>query len=261
MGEIKIPTSFNIELEFEVAEFHRRLIAWSIDLFIQIFYLVIASKLYSQSSQGQNPYDSWAIGLMIMLPFFLYHLVSEITMNGQSIGKKLMRIRVVNENGGKASISQFIIRWLIRTSDYMVLMIIIYAPLYGTYLLYALFGSVVLLLADITLVGSTKKAQRIGDILAHTILIRTNPKGSMHDTVFIELAENYIPQYPQIMQLNDRDINSIKSILDVSRKRNDSELALMASEKIKGHLNIQSSLSSTEFLEVLLKDYNYLSAH
>lgn len=264
MGVIKVPTSFNIDLEFEVPEFHRRLMAWVIDLFIQIFYLILASKIYNSFYRKSrfdvdDAYNTWALGLMIMLPFFLYHVVTEITMNGQSIGKKLLGIRVVNENGGKASISQFLIRWLIRTSDYMILMILIYGPLYGAYLIFALLGSILLLLTDIILVASSKKSQRLGDILAHTILIKTISKESMDDTIFLEVADNYVPSFPQIMQLSDKDINSIKGILDSARKKGDFELAAMAGEKIKNYLKIESTLSPFEFLEILLKDYNYLS--
>ena len=63
------------------------------------------------------------------------------------------------------------------------------------------------------------------------------------------------------MQLSDRDMNSLKGILDTARKKGDYNLAEMASEKIKNHLKIQTTLSPFEFLEVLLKDYNYLSAN
>ncbi|MBS1611092.1 MAG: RDD family protein, partial [Bacteroidetes bacterium] len=176
--------------------------------------------------------------------------------------KKLMRIRVVNENGGKASISQYVIRWLIRTSDLTVLLIIFYLPFAlasGIQGFIAIGGAGALLLTDIILVASSKKAQRLGDLLAGTILIRTNPKGSIDETVFLEIADNYIPSFPQIMQLSDKDINSIKSILDTSRKKGDFQLAAMASEKIKSHLKIDSSLSPYDFLEILMKDYNYLS--
>ena len=267
MPIIKIQTNFNIDLEFEAPEFPRRLGAWFIDLFIQIFYLIIASKIYSSLQGGKrvsvdDAYDSWAIGLLFILPFFLYHVICEITMNGQSIGKKLMKIRVVNENGGKASISQYVIRWLIRTSDLTVLMIIFYLPYAvasGVQAFLAIGGAGLLLLSDIVLVVSSKKAQRLGDLLASTILIRTNPKGSIDDTVFLEIADNYVPSFPQIMQLSDKDINSIKSILDTSKKKGDFQLATMASEKIKSHLKIDSSLSPYDFLEVLMKDYNYLS--
>jgi hypothetical protein len=63
------------------------------------------------------------------------------------------------------------------------------------------------------------------------------------------------------MLLSDRDINSLKSILDTARRRHDYNLAEMASDKIKSHLKIDTSLSPFDFLEILLKDYNYLSAN
>jgi uncharacterized RDD family membrane protein YckC len=222
MPIIKIHTNFNIDLEFEAAEFHRRLGAWAIDLFIQIFYIIIAGKIINALRDGKNfsiddAYDSWGISLMLIVPFFIYHLVSEITMIGQSVGKKLMKIRVVNENGGKASISQYVIRWLIRTSDLSILLIIAYLPyaaVYGYKAVAAIAGAILLLFADIILVASTKKAQRLGDMLAGTILIRTHPKGSISDTVFLEVADNYIPSFPQIMQLSDKDINAIDVSFD-----------------------------------------------
>lgn len=275
MAIIKVQTNFNIDLEFEAAEFARRLGAWLIDLFIQIFYLIIAGKILGAILNGRSvnlddTYDAWAISLLFFLPFLLYHPVMEITMTGQSIGKKLMKIRVVNENGGKASIGQYLIRWLIRTSDLALMIIVYYIILLSStsaeyigdaaqQVAKAMGFAILLLLIDIILVVASKKTQRLGDLLAGTIVIRTNPKGSIHDTVFLEVAQNYIPSFPQIMQLSDRDINSIKGILDTSRKKGDFQLAAMASEKIKNHLKIESTLSPFDFLEVVMKDYNYLS--
>ncbi|SRR6266487_723615 len=263
MAVLKLPTTFNIDLEFEVPEFHRRMFAWIIDLILQIFYLVIVFRIYneyvkSHLSDITFENDPW-ISRILILPVVIYHAVCEITMNGQSIGKRLLGIRVVNENGGKASISQFLIRCLIRTSDYMILIIIVYGTFLGPFIIWLLFGSVALLITDIILVVSSKKNQRLGDILAHTILVNTRPKGSMEETVFMEVADNYIPVFPQIMKLSDRDINAIKNILDTARKKNDFNLAFMAGEKIKSHLNINSPMSPFDFLDTLLKDYNYLS--
>ena len=115
------------------------------------------------------------------------------------------------------------------------------------------------LITDIILVISSKKGQRIGDMLARSILIRTNRKASIEETVFQEVADNYTPSFPQIMQLSDRDINAIKSILETARKKGDFDMAAAASEKIKSHLKIDSAMSPFEFLDILLKDYNYLS--
>jgi hypothetical protein len=185
-------------------------------------------------------------------------------MNGQSIGKKLMRLRVINENGGRPSISQFIIRWLIRTSDYTLLLIILYAPyaiMFGAQFFWAIGGALALLITDVILVNSSKKNQRLGDMLAHTLLIRTGHEETINDTVFLQVADNYHPSFPQVMQLSDRDINSLKSILDNARKTHNYELAEQASEKIKTYLKLQTTMPPFDFLEVLLKDYNYLSAN
>jgi hypothetical protein len=61
------------------------------------------------------------------------------------------------------------------------------------------------------------------------------------------------------MQLSDKDINAIKSILETARKKGDFHMADAASAKIKNHLKIESDMPSFDFLDVLLKDYNYLS--
>lgn len=263
MAVLKLPTSFNIDLEFEVPEFHRRMFAWIIDLILQVFYLVIAYRLYDEyvranASEVTFQNDPW-VQRIIILPVILYHMICEITMNGQSVGKKLLGIRIVNENGGRASTSQFLIRSLIRTSDYMILIIIVYGAMFGPYIIWILLGSIGLLITDIILVVTNKKSQRLGDILAHTILVDTKARGTMEETVFMEVADNYVPVFPQIMKLSDRDINAIKSILDTARKKGDFNLAAMASEKIKSHLKIDSPIQPFDFLDTLLKDYNYLS--
>jgi hypothetical protein len=79
--------------------------------------------------------------------------------------------------------------------------------------------------------------------------------------VFQEVENTYTPQFPQIMRLSDKDINAIKSILESARRRNDDAVADTAAEKIKRHLGIETQMPPAEFLEVLLKDYNYLSTN
>jgi len=267
MSVVRIPPNFNIDLDFEVPEFYRRLVAWLLDVVLLFFYLKIANEIYKSIARSDSPFDMdhqynlHFISIILWLPVFIYHPICEITMNGQSIGKKIMGLQVVNENGGRPSISQFLIRWLVRTADIMVIVIILYNVLIlmDRRLLWALIGSILLLITDVILVVSTRKSQRLGDILARTILIRNQAKGSIEDTVFIAVADNYVPSFPQIMQLSDRDINAIKSILEIARKKGDLHMAMAASEKIKAHLKIDTDLSPFDFLNVLLKDYNYLS--
>jgi uncharacterized RDD family membrane protein YckC len=268
MAVIKVPTNFNIDVEFEIPEFYRRLISLLIDVVIEYFYLRIAIEIYKAIANNSGwdtdtQYNLQAVGLLLFLPILLYHVLLEITMNGQSIGKKIMGIRVVNENGGRPGISQFLIRWLLRVSDLWIAVILIlllsanFSDNAET--AFIVIAALAFLITDIVLVVSSRKSQRIGDILAKTILIRTNPKGNINETVFIDVADSYVPSFPQIMQLSDKDINAIKSILETARKKSDFNMAEAASSKIKAHLKIESSMSPFDFLDVLLKDYNYLS--
>ncbi len=268
MAVIKVPTNFNIDLEFEIPEFYRRFFALLIDMVMEYFYLRIASEILisiqrNAGSGDDAQHNLWAIGLLLFVPVTVYHLVMEITMNGQSIGKKLTGLRVVDENGGRPGIGQFVIRWLLRLSDVWIVGILLYIATNPGFdnaeTLFIVFFGLGFLATDIVLVVSTKKGQRIGDILAKTILIRINTKSNIEETVFQEVADNYIPSYQQIMQLSDRDINAIKSILESARKKQDINMADAAGAKIKAHLKIESALPPFEFLETLLKDYNYLS--
>jgi len=207
----------------------------------------------------------FVFALLFFLPLFTYHLFCEIFMNGQSIGKKITGIRVVNENGGKPNISQYLIRWMIRTSDIMIFVIILSSAeraARGDTDYFVFIGAAFcLLIADVVLVNASQKRQRLGDMVAHTILIRTKQEADIEQTIFLEVENTYKPSFPQVMNLSDRDINALKGILETAKKRGDYNMAEMASEKIKAHLNIQTSLSPFDFLEILLKDYNYLSAN
>lgn len=263
MGKIFIPTSFNIDLEFESAPFHTRMIAWIIDFVLQVFYIMIAYKIYASAAGNYagniSGHDMWALQLMILLPVFTYHFFCELFWNGQSVGKKLLGIKVVNDNGGKASPAQYMIRWLLRSSDLSVPVIIIAIVFGWVGALKALWITTLLFIADLVLVAVHKKSKRLGDLAAGTLLIRANPKGSLEDTIFMETDDNYVPFFPQVMRLSDRDVNIIKGILDTGRKTGHTQMVENTSERVKQVLAIQSTMPAPDFLETLLKDYNYLS--
>lgn len=268
MSVIKIPTNFNIDVEFEIPEFYKRLIALLLDFVVLFFYIKLSSAILGAiiedwDRSNDNLYNiHWISIVVIYVPVFTYHAVMEITMNGQSIGKKLMGLRVVDENGGKASISQFLIRWLVRDIWFLMLLLMgLYNDARGKTgeSIFLILAVLAYFFADIALVVSSKKGQRIGDMLAKTILISTNTRSNIEETVFQEVADSYTPSFPQVMQLSDKDLNAIKSILETARRKGDFHMAEGACMKIKAHLKIESPLGPFDFLETLLKDYNYLS--
>ncbi|HEY0355802.1 MAG TPA: RDD family protein, partial [Flavisolibacter sp.] len=168
MSTIRIMTNFNIELEFPAASFLRRLAAWLIDIVILYIYARIGVEVIDQLTGKVSEQLMWIIFLIFLVPFLTYHLITEFTMNGQSFGKKIMSIRVVNENGGQPNIGQYVIRWLIRTSDLMAVIILIMAveaaERGGNAANFWRVGIPLgLFITDIILVNTSKKSQRLGD--------------------------------------------------------------------------------------------------
>jgi len=245
MERIKIPTSFNIELDFETPEFHKRLFAWIIDLVIIFAYCVIAVSIVERFSAAYKSadndlpflYNMSAVYLLLFVPVLVYHLFFEVVMNGQSIGKKLVGIKVIGEDGGRPALHQYLIRWLIRPVDFA-----------GSFYLVGLLTVVL-----------SRKNQRLGDMAAGTLVIKTKIETDINDTVFFELEDEYKPCFPAVMRLSDRDMNTIKSVLINSRRYNNFDMAARLSEKIRTVLNISDYVEPVEFLEILLKDYNYFS--
>ena len=125
MDKIKVPTSFNIELEFELADVMRRFFGWFIDFIVQIAYLMIVSEILERylagtKNTGNNlpfMYNLSSVEMLLYVPVLLYHLMSELLLNGQSIGKKIVGTRVISESGSRPSVYQFLLRWLIRPFD------------------------------------------------------------------------------------------------------------------------------------------------
>jgi uncharacterized RDD family membrane protein YckC len=235
-----------------IAPFIKRLFAWLIDLVIIIAWIVIMDKLFRIGRDYLWELPAWQDFVIGLLPL-LYFPLTEIFLNGQTVGKKSMQIKVITIDGGNPSISQFIIRWLFRLIDFPLLILLgIMAgefPWWSTIFLFGGIGCVI----------ATPYTQRIGDIVAGTILIDTRNRTSWQDTVFTELTDDYQPRYAQVMQLSDKDINTLKGIISAVRKKRDYDLSIRIAARIRSKLHIEDDQDSLEFLQTLLKDYNYYS--
>jgi uncharacterized RDD family membrane protein YckC len=248
MLPVKLDTGFNIEIDFQLAPFSKRLLAWILDIAIVIAYYLIGSWIAGKS----GIYQSW-FWVLFSIPPLLYHLLCEIFLNGQSIGKKTVRIKVIAADGGQPSISQFLIRWLFRSIDLPVW-------LFGAVSYGALpWWCVIFIFGGLACIIASPHSQRIGDLIAGTILIDTRNRTSWEDTVFTEVEEDYHPRYPKVMQLTDKDINTLKGIINTVSKNGDYDLSMRIAERIRNKLDIPSDQDSLEFLQTLLKDYNYYS--
>ncbi len=258
MASIYIPTVFNIELAFETAAFRKRLLAYIIDFALMIAYIYVAkSALYNLWDLVLGTNMGLDI-LIVSLPMLLYSLICEVVLNGQTVGKKLMKIRVVSLEGGQPTFSQYLIRWITKFYEWPFLFgYIAYSAGYiFLYIIMTGFLGIAVALAIVV----TPRNQRLGDIAAGTVVVDTETSMNITDTVFLDInGQHYIPRYPEVMRLSDNDINTIKSVLKKGTGKSNRILLARVTAKIEEVLDVLAKEEHSYFLEQLLRDYNYLA--
>ncbi len=258
MPTVQINTAFNVGLDFEIAPFHKRLMAYLFDFALLGLYLLSMKYLMYEIFYLNSEKSTGIDILLISLPMLFYSLISENLLNGQTIGKKLMQIRVISLEGGEPTFGQFILRWITKFFEWPFLFGYIYASSVALifYAIYTGFFGVAVVMAILI----TKKSQRLGDLAAGTVVVDAKTSMSINDTIFIAVNnDNYKPIFPEVMRLSDNDINTIKTVLIQARKNHNHDVCMRIEYKIKDVLKIESRLSSIDFLEKLLEDYNYLA--
>ena len=258
MSIIQISTAFNIDLEFEIAEFHKRLFAYIIDYLLLVIYLFSMKYLLYAGFSIDFEENMGLDILIISIPMLLYSFIAELLMNGQTVGKKIMSIRVISLEGGEPTLGQFLLRWITKFFEW---------PFLFGYILFSKDALVaytiitgILGIGVVILIAATPKSQRLGDLAAGTVVVNTRSALTVEDTVFMEINKtDYKLQFPEVMRLSDRDINTIKSVLTQASKRNTYEMVNRVALKIKEVLKIKTEMHSDQFLEKLLEDYNYLA--
>jgi uncharacterized RDD family membrane protein YckC len=261
MPLIKISTVFNIDLEFETADIPRRILAYFVDFTLLVLYFMVAKYFLYGSTMPLGFQFQQIMGLDILVistPMLLYSLVSEILLHGQSIGKKLTDIRVISLDGKEPYLSQYFIRWIFRVFEWPFFFGYVFFT--GGNLLAYISITAFLGIGVVTAIAVTPMNQRLGDLAANTVVVKTRSYFSVEDTLFVDIAdENYKAQFPEVLRLSDRDINTVNKILkNYSNKRN-KDICIRLANKIQAVLNIKTEMEAVLFLKTLLRDYNYLS--
>jgi uncharacterized RDD family membrane protein YckC len=239
MSTISITTTQNIELEYELGSLGDRILGRLIDLVVAAAYLIIVFATIGFSDLGSFFENNVWIIILLMLPVVFYNLICEVALNGQSLGKKVMGTKVISLNGEQPSLSQYLIRWLFRLVDFT-------------------FGGLVALI----IVAVTPKHQRLGDILAGTVVVKTKPKTQFSDTIFtpVQQAEYHV-LYPEVINLKDSDIQLVKDVVISVYKSQNVVLAHQAKDRVEQVLGIKSqNPEPMDFLRTILADYNYLTS-
>lgn len=240
MGKIKIETTQNVVIDFQLADVGNRMLAKIIDLGILTIYYILFSLTTIASISGFKDIDGFLAAMIyiifIVCPAAFYTIVCELFMNGQTFGKKIVKIRVINLDGSGVTLSTCLMRWLFQIIDYTFM----YIP-------------------AMLVISSSKKGQRLGDIAAGTTIIKLKKQVSLSDTVLKTLNKKYQIQFSNVLELSDRDINTIREALELYKKSKNDKYLKILSKKVKEKLVINTKMKPFILLETILKDYNALA--
>ena len=107
---IIVPTAQNIELIYPIASVGDRVKAYLIDLICIIGYYLF---FFYVLDVGNND----VLGILFSIPILTYSLVCELLLGEQSVGKKLIGLKVIRVNGKRPGFSAIMLRWLSRFLD------------------------------------------------------------------------------------------------------------------------------------------------
>ncbi|MGM8360313.1 RDD family protein [Flavobacterium sp. ARAG 55.4] len=247
MSELSINTTQNVVIKFSAASVGERMGAYALDLVIKIAYLFTVFYIFYWLKLDRIfGGDRWAIMSVMMilaLPYVFYSLVLETLFEGQTLGKKICKIKVVKIDGYQASFGDYIIRWLFRLIDFI-----------------SSSG-----LVGLTAMIISEKTQRLGDMASGTAVITLKNKITINSTILEEIGDAYVPVYPLVIRLSDNDIRIIKETYQTTlvQKKIDFEILGKLKDKIESVTGItkQSGTTNEEFIKTILKDYNFYTQH
>lgn len=232
---LQIETAQNVGVDYEVASIGDRILAQLIDYAVYFLWIMATAGFMALSKINNGGDNSvWIIIIGMMLPILLYPVLCEYFLNGQTVGKMALKIRVIKLDGTKATLGAYLLRWLLSIIDI------------------SLFSGMVAVLA----IAINGKGQRVGDIAAGTTVVKTKPTIRLEQLLNRGMAPDYKPTYTEVMRLSDRDINTLRKVI----ASNNPELQQAAVHKIEKLISVDSLDEPRIFLTTVVNDYQYYSA-
>ncbi len=235
MQIIRVRTTQNVFIDYPVGSVGDRILAYLLDRLILIIYSVAALAVFVKLDN--EPSYLWLI--VFGVPWLFYSVLFEIFMNGQTPGKKVLKIKVVRLDGTPATIGDYILRWIFAFVDIFILS-----------------GAVA-----VVMVAMGGKGQRLGDVVAGTAVVKLSEHEHVSSQkVFVEAEENYTPVFSQVVNLSDHDIALIQRALEANRDQGNIQPVMVITDKIKSLLKIESDMPPVKFLYTIIKDYQTITA-
>ncbi|NLX67129.1 MAG: RDD family protein [Bacteroidales bacterium] len=243
MSKLYITTTQNVPLFFTPASVGERMLGYLIDMIVKISYTISMYYLLKYLhiwDRLLSHIDNWnviTIYLILYAPVIFYTLVSESLMEGRTIGKLLVKTRVVKIDGYQASFTDYFTRWIFRLVDIDM-------------------GFIPGILSMLF----SKHTQRLGDLAAGTAVVSEKSKYNLSHTILADIDDGYQPYFTrrQMLLFSDNDMRIIKENAVTAAEVGNTLLVEKLTEKIEEVIEVKNEFPSQEiFISKVIQDYNY----
>ena len=238
MANLAINTTQNVNLDYKIASIGDRMLAFLIDLFIFFVYLYAVELI--TSAMGMAISDQWTVfGIqqLLLLPVMLYSLAMHIIFDGRTVGKMLLKTKVVKTDGSPVHWSNYFTLWMMRLID--------------IWMFFCAVGTLSLIFSE--------KRQRLGDMAAGTVVISTKNTVRITHTILEEVEQSYNPTFSNVTKLTDKDVRLIKETYLTAIRSSDYKTLKALRDKVEEILETNSQLYDRQYVTTVLKDYNYFT--
>jgi uncharacterized RDD family membrane protein YckC len=177
--QLSVETPEQIDINYQKAGIGSRFYAALLDTLLLIILIIVGTYVnITFITRLGDVLGNWlgAVGgIVVFALFWGYYMVFEITTNGQSPGKLALGLRVIKEGGYPISFADSAIRNLVRVVDFLPFC-------YGA-------GLFVMLI--------NKNWQRLGDLAAGTLVVKTSRKKDAFTGVDSKVSVSPINTSPQ----------------------------------------------------------------
>jgi uncharacterized RDD family membrane protein YckC len=241
MTQLSINTTQNVNINFTAASVGDRIFAQLLDILVMIAYVVVIGFFLditglTTTIEAMDDWSIMAVYGIIYSPIMFYTIVQESLWEGQTIGKRIMKTKVIKLDGYQAGFGDYLVRWLFRLVEVFI-------------------GNGIIGLIAII---ASQKNQRLGDMAAGTAVITLKNKVNINHTIIQDINSDYVPTYPLVIKLSDNDVRIIKETFETAITTRDYATIIKLREKVLSVTGIKNqSGNDQDFIRTLLKDYNY----
>lgn len=244
-----IDTPEHISFDYDVAGIGSRFLAAFIDSALLYFMLgvlnwisvLVANAALPDLLDGLASVLLGGLALLNFLLFWGYYMFFELAWNGQSLGKRMIGVRVVREGGRPITLSAAAIRNLVRVVDFLPFF-------YGI--------GVVTMFID-------GRSRRLGDLAAGTIVVKERRTVSLAELAnaippTYSGSASFTPTLPNLERLTAEDYDLVQSFL---RRRSDlnlenrRRLASQLATRLRARLEIEPGAPDEAILQQIAAEY------